>query len=65
VKQVHFLHLLCLSLQLRIARPVARWVRERNGSRKNKEDDMRIIEAAAVGVVAIATQILVVATVLL
>jgi hypothetical protein len=40
-------------------------LRERNGSRSSKESEMRIVEVAAAGVVAIAAQVLIMATVLI
>ena len=40
-------------------------LREQNGYRSSKEDEMRIVESAVAGLVALAAQLLVVATVMI
>jgi hypothetical protein len=52
-------------LQLRIAAPPAKCVAGAKRLPINEEDEMRIVETAAVSLVALAAQILVVATVLI
>jgi len=53
-------------LQLRIAARPATWAAgSEKGSPDKRKFEMRIFEAAAAGVVAVATQILIVATVLI
>jgi hypothetical protein len=65
VKQLQFLHLHCLPLQLRNAWSYPKWGARAKQLSTHKEVEMRIVETAVAGVVAIATQILIVATVLL
>ena len=67
MNQVHFLHSVSLPLQLRRGlRFAISPLRRRNGCRVViKEKKMRIAETAAVGLIAVAAQILIAATVLI
>jgi hypothetical protein len=62
---LQLLHLHCLSLQLRIAAAIARSAAGARRLPAHKEFEMRVVETAATGVIAIASQILMVAAVLL
>jgi hypothetical protein len=59
------MHLLCLSAQLRIRASLLPQHRERTSSRSTKVENMRIMEAAVAGVVALAAQVLTVAVVMI
>jgi hypothetical protein len=62
---MHFLHLLSLLLQLRMAGPPTTSPAGAEGLPMNQGVEMRIVETGAAGVIAIASQILIFATVLL
>jgi hypothetical protein len=59
------MHPLCLSAQLRNVSPLLPQDRERTSSRSKKVENMRIMEAAVAGVVALAAQVLTVAVVMI
>jgi hypothetical protein len=63
-QQVHFLHLLLSIFAVENSRAWLKCVfRERNGSRRNEGNEMRIVETVTAGLVALTAQVLVVATV--
>lgn len=63
--KMQILQLTCLLAQLRIASSCLVRVGKRNAAYDTEEIQMRIIESAAAGIIAVAAQILVFATVLI
>jgi hypothetical protein len=64
-KRLQIVQSQCLPLQLRMKAGFLNGFRERNGSRIQEETKMRIMETAATSFVALAAQVLVVATILI
>jgi hypothetical protein len=62
---MHIVQLQCLSAQLRNAAQNLTEVRERTAPAQPRKNAMRLIESATAGIIALAAQILVVATILI